>query len=56
MQYKNEPLDFHLSLISLNSVQKKLSGKISVVKMSKKGDFKNLKVPNHDLSTKSVFN
>ena len=45
-----------LSLASLNSVKKKESGNISVVKMSKKGDFENPKVPNHDFSTKSVFN
>ena len=57
MQYKHEPLDLHLSLISLNSVQNKknlVKLIIPVVKMSKKGDFENPKVPNHDFSTKSV--
>ena len=54
MQYKLEPLDFHLSLVSLNSVEKKESGQIPVVKMSKKGDFDNPKVSNCNVSTKSV--
>ena len=38
------------------SSKKKENGKISVVKMSKKGDFENPKVPNYYFSTKSVFN
>ena len=54
MQCKHEPLDFHLSLVSLNSVQDKKDLQIPVVKMSKKGDFENPKVPNRDFSTKSV--
>ena len=53
MQYKHEPLDFHLSLISLNSVKIK---KNSELKMSKKGDFENPKVQIHDFSTTSVSN
>jgi hypothetical protein len=36
--------------------KKKESGKISVVKISKKGDFENPKIPNHDFSIKSVSN
>ena len=55
MQYKHEPIDFHLSLVSLNSVQnKKKSGQIPLVKVSKKGDFENPKVPNCNFSTKSA--
>ena len=54
MQHKHEPLDFHLSLVSLKSVQKKRIWSNSISKMSKKGDFENPKVPNLDFSTKSV--
>ena len=54
MQYKHEPLDFHLSLISLNSVQKKIWKNFSSENEQKR-DFENPKVPNHDFSTKSVF-
>ena len=54
MQYKHEPLDFHLSLVSLKSAQKKEFGQISLVKISKKGDFENPKVPNRNFSNKSV--
>ena len=56
MQYKHEPLDLHLSLVSLNAVQNKknlVKLIIPVVKMSKKGDFENPKVPNRNFSTKS---
>ena len=55
MPYKHESMDFHLSLVSLNSVQDKKDLQIPVVKMSKKGDFENPKVPNYDFSTKSVL-
>ena len=54
LQYKHEPLDLHLSLVSLNSVQDKKDLQIPVVKMSKKGDFENSKVQNYDFSSKLV--
>ena len=56
MHYKQEQIDFHLSLVLVNSVKQKESGQIPIVKMSKKGDFENPKVPNHGFSTRSVFN
>ena len=59
MQYKHEPLDFRLSLVSINSVQNKnnmVKFQYAVVEMSKKGDFENPKVPNRNFSTKSVPN
>ena len=57
MQYKHELLDFcfKFSFTKFSSKQKE-SGKTSVVKMSKKGDFENPKVPNRDFDTKSVSN
>ena len=59
MQYKHEPLEFRLSLVSILSSKKKnnlVKFQYAVEDMSKKGDFENPKVPNHDFSTKSVFN
>ena len=52
MQYKHE-LPFKYSFTTFSSKQKE-SGQIPIVKMSKKGDFENPKVPNRDFSTKSV--
>ena len=52
MQYKHEPLDLQLSLVSINSVQNKnnlVKFQYAVVEMSKKGDFENPKVPHRIL-------
>ena len=46
-------LPFKFNFTKFSSKQKE-SGQIPVVKMSKKGDFENPKVPNRDFSTKSV--
>ena len=56
MQYKHEPLDFcfKFSFTKFNTKQKESGKKMSIVKMSKKGDFEGPKVQNHDFSTKSV--
>ena len=54
MQYKHEPMEPFKFLFTKFSSKQKESGKIPIVKMTKKGDFENPKVPNHDFSTKSV--
>ena len=56
MQYKHEPLEFRLSLVSILSSKKNnlVKFQYAVVDMSKKGDFENPNVPNRDFSTKSV--